>query len=180
MVDDAAAWIVDWLSSRTLDDLGRYAWFGTALLIVYLTVRWLVRRFLPWLVARIAIPVAAGLVSAGCIVLLFLQSFLALPFRPLGMRPPTLIFAFGDMIGAASRGARAAVPRLAGGVYSLGRTHRVVIWMLLAGLAWSAHEVTCDQDPASLWCRRPLGAVTQLGSELRIIGTDLVYGRSSS
>ncbi|MCA2212613.1 hypothetical protein [Jidongwangia harbinensis] len=180
MVDDAAGWAVDWISSRTADDWRRYAWFATALLIAYYTVRWLVRRFVPWLVAEIGLRFASGLVTAMCIALLVVQATLTLPFRPLRVRPPMLFFTVGDLAGGTVRRTRATVPRLAAGVYTLRQTHRLVIWALLAGLLWAGHEVTCERAPASLWCRSPLSAVTALGGDLQVIGTDLVFGRPSS
>jgi hypothetical protein len=180
MVEDAAGWILDWVSSRTADDWRRYAWFATVLLILYYTLRWIVRRFLPWLIGRVLVPVAGGLVVAVCWVLILVQGVLALPFRPIGMRPPGLVFGLGDGAASAGRGTMRAVRRLAVGPSALRYMPRLVIWALLAGIGWSAHQVTCDQDPASRWCTRPLSAVTTVGADLWESGTDLILGRSSS
>lgn len=180
MIENAAAWIIGWVSGRTADDWLRYAWFATVLLILHRTLRWIVRRFLPWLIGRVFIPIIAVLVVAVCSVLILGQGVVALPFRSMGLRPPGLIFRLGDVVASAGRGTMRVARRLAAGPSSLRHTHRLVIWALLAGSVWSAHQVTCDQDPASLWCVRPLSAVTTVGADLWEAGTDLVLGRSSS
>ncbi|GAA2608135.1 hypothetical protein [Paractinoplanes durhamensis] len=180
MVEDAATWIIDWVSSRTADDWRRYVWFATVVLIAYRALRWVVRRFLPWVIGRVFIPIAAGLVVAVCLVLILVQGILALSFRPMGVWPPSLVHGLGDAVASVGRGTMRAVPRLAGGPSLLRHTHRLAIWALLAGIAWSAHEVSCEHDPASLWCTRPLSAVTTVGADLWEAGTDVVLGRSST
>ncbi|MEV6345616.1 hypothetical protein [Actinoplanes sp. NPDC051851] len=179
MPDDAAAWIVAWWSSRTADDWRRYAWFATVLVVLYYTLRWAVRRFAPWLIGRVLTPIAGGLVLAVCGSLILAAAVVALPFRPVRVRPPGLLFWVGDTSAAAGSATRRAVRRRVGGPTALRRTPRLVIWALFAGIAWAGHEVACDQDPASLWCTRPLSAVTVIRADLWESGTDLILGRSS-
>ncbi|MEU4560483.1 hypothetical protein AB0F72_19065 [Actinoplanes sp. NPDC023936] len=180
MVEDAAAWFIDWVISRTAEDWRRYAWFAVVLLVLYRTLRLIVRRFLPWLIGRVLVPVAAGLVVAVCWLLILVQGVLALPFRPIGIRPPGLLFGLGDVAASAGRGTWRRVGPRAAGPAALRHTPRLLIWALLASVLWAAHEVTCDRDPASLWCTRPLSAVTMVGDDLWEAGTNRVLGRSSS
>jgi hypothetical protein len=166
MPDHIAQQFVDWLTSRSGDDFQRYLYLFVTLYAAYMLMRWFIRRFAPWLLARVVGPLVAAALVAVCVLVVAGQTLLVLPFRGARMRPPGVVFSMGDVATAGARRAISAVPLWAAGTAFLHQVPRIVILVILVTVGWWGHEFVCQQSPQSSWCGDPVAAVNTIGDDV--------------
>jgi hypothetical protein len=160
-LQDAARSVVAWLAGLTGADVRRYLLLGAVVLLSYLLMRWLIRRLLPWLLARLLLPVTGAIVVVAGAALLTVQAVLAVPFRIATLRPPAVVFAAGDLVGAAMLRLRAGLRLLALRTYVIRKTPPIVVMVVLAATAWWGHDAGCRRDPGADMCHDPVAAVIE-------------------
>jgi hypothetical protein len=137
-------------------------WVPAVIIIVFLVIRVIVRRVVPWAGRLMLSP---AVIDAAGAALLLVNFLLAQPFRLFRVRVPAWVFALGDatisMVAAAHQGARTARR-------SIARLSRVRLWMVAtttAGIiAWWNTSVCLspgDSASSSTACTSPVAAWVQ-------------------
>lgn len=133
---------------------------GAVLVALYWLLAWIVRRFLPWLVQFVVVPVLSTVTFAVALVVLTVQALLAVPFRALHLRPFAGVFALGDgavsVAGQLHTGLR-ALSRTTGRLRRRSRPAVAVVLVALTVVVW--HQASCASDRQADACVRPTGVV---------------------
>jgi hypothetical protein len=127
-------------------------------LLAYLATAAIVRRVVPWAVARVLEPAAVALVGGVGLALLAVDVLVVLPFRVVVARPPAPVYALGDAVAASTSWVQRSLRDLGRRVALLrfvrGRIIAVVV--VLAVLVWN--RASCLADSGSASCTRPAAA----------------------
>ncbi|MEV6845357.1 hypothetical protein [Actinoplanes sp. NPDC051411] len=177
MIEHLAKTITDWFTGLTSSQIQRYLILLGAAWLSYLIMRLVLRVIFPALV-RGAVTVVHGVLVGLALAGLFTQGLAAMPFRAVGVRPPSLLYRSGDALAASVPRLRRGSTRLKSTTYALARTPPLIVLAFTALIVWQGHAFACGYDGSSEVCRQPADAVVHNAVQVWHSGVNLVTGNS--
>lgn len=130
-------------------------WFPLLVVVVFIGMRLLVRKAVPWL-GRLAGVLVRSLVAVVGATLLVPEFVAATAFRQVGIRPPGLVYGYGDAVaetmiklGTMAGATTSALARVA-------RMNITIVLLLGALWLWAWNQSHCRDVVAGAPCERPV------------------------
>jgi hypothetical protein len=154
VLDKSAAWIRDVLTFLP-PEIATFLWFPVLVMVVFLAAVLFFRRILPFIgrVGAALLPWLATLLGAA---LLLPDLIIATAFRLRRLRPPALLYHYGDTVVDSMIGLARASTKVGSALSRLARVHVLLLALACGALIWAWNAGHCSETSIKGTCVRPV------------------------